>query len=62
MPLLLFTFFVILEAAYANSNIVSLSQLNDKIQQGPLRKVGFLSEGNYHTVQNELSPFRTSLF
>jgi len=48
-------FFVIFETVFADSNIVSLSQLNQKIQQGPQRKVGFLSEGNYHTVQNELS-------
>ena len=46
----------IIKIIFTKSNIISLSQLNSKINQGPMRKIGFLSEGNYHTVQNELSP------
>lgn len=36
-------------------NIVSLNELNQAIKNGPNRKIGFLSQGNFYTVQNELN-------
>jgi hypothetical protein len=41
-------------SVYATQNIGSLNHLNAAITTGPLRKVGFLSAGNFHSVQNEL--------
>jgi hypothetical protein len=32
-------------------NIVNLDQLNDAIKNGPDRKVGFLSHGNFQSVE-----------
>lgn len=38
----------------AHAEIRSLSELNSALQTGSATKVGFLTEGNFHAVQNEL--------
>ena len=39
-------------------NIENLDQLNDAIKNGPNRKVGFLSHGNFESVEAFLGGFQ----
>ena len=51
---LLNVFFLLFTITGANE-IRSLTELNNELNNGIKTEIGFLSEGNYHSVQNELS-------